>query len=395
MKIKSTFITKLTKLVCSVLYIFPIRSNRIVLVGDGNFKDNIRVFYDYLIDNGLNEKYEIIILVDDVAKYDFLKKKNVKLIRRNTLHPSLVKYYYLETASVVLYTHGVRIPVRRPGQRFIHTTHSAAQLKKMVKASTMTEAEKSKTLFVKDYHLKCGPEGQRLIMDNWGIEESKVPIIGMPRLDLLYRHRDVLRMLFQEMKIKKSVLSMETFRHANREGYNDSCVDSKYGLNVIHTQEELEVLSKYLEENDYLLIIKPHPKQDLSVMEKIKTRNIRFVVDDDLEKYGIQLYELVENCDIMLTDYSSIFYDFLLLNRPIGFLISDINEYRRGFAYDDPLSQMPGEKIRTVDELTHFFDKVNAGEDEWVSERKKIRDLVFTYQDANNCKRLIDFIENN
>ncbi|MBR6682938.1 MAG: CDP-glycerol glycerophosphotransferase family protein [Firmicutes bacterium] len=128
-------------------------------------------------------------------------------------------------------------------------------------------------------------------------------------------------------------------------------------------------------------------------MEKVKTRNIRFVVDDELERKGVQLYELVENCDIMLTDYSSIFYDFLLLNRPVGFLISDINEYTRGFFYSDPLSQMPGEKIRTAEELTRFFDKVNAGEDDWADERERIKNMVFTYQDANNCKRLLSFIE--
>ncbi|MBR6682939.1 MAG: hypothetical protein IKL38_01195, partial [Firmicutes bacterium] len=94
----------------------------------------------------------------------------------------------------------------------------------------------------------------------WGIEESKVPILGMPRLDLLYRHRDVLKLLFPDLNIKKCVLAMETFRQAPERGYNHSTFESRFGLNVVRSQEELETLSRYLEENGYLLIIKPHPK---------------------------------------------------------------------------------------------------------------------------------------
>lgn len=393
-KKKNTVHQILAKGVCSALELFPIRSNRMVLIGDGNFRDNTRVFFDYLIENKLNEKYEIIILVDDIEQYSFLKHENVKLLRRRAPMPaSIENLYYMETASVLVYTHGISLPGRRPGQLCIHTTHSASQLKQLLMASAMSEEEKSSSLFVQDYHLRCGPEGQRIFMTKWGVEESKVPILGMPRLDLLYRHRDVLKLLFPDLNIKKCVLAMETFRHAAERGYNDSTFESRFGLNVVRSQEELETLSRYLEENGYLLIIKPHPKQDLRVMEKVKTRNIRFVVDDELERKGVQLYELVENCDIMLTDYSSIFYDFLLLNRPVGFLISDINEYTRGFFYSDPLSQMPGEKIRTAEELTRFFDKVNAGEDDWADERERIKNMVFTYQDANNCKRLLSFIE--
>lgn len=381
---------RIDRCIASIFSVLPIRSNRICLVGDGNFRDNTRVFFDFLIHYDLNKKFQIIILVDDVSKYKYLATENVKVIRRNAPYPLVIKNFYLATSKTILYTHGISIKNRRPNQLVIHTTHSASQLKAIPKDAVSKNGE----LFKKDYHLRCGHEGQRILINAWGIDQEKLPILGMPRLDLLFRHRDVMGVLFPGAKVNKCILAMETFRQAPREGYTDSNNLSVYGLNVIKNIDELESLSRYLEDNGFFLLIKPHPKQDLSIMQAIKTHNIHFITDDELEMNGIQLYELVENCHVLLTDYSSIFYDYLLLDRPIGFLVNDIDDYQRGFIYDDPLLEMPGEKIRTFRNLIDFIEKVKVGEDVWQEERNRILKEVFMYRDNNNCRRLLSFIEN-
>ena len=61
---------------------------------------------------------------------------------------------------------------------------------------------------------------------------------------------------------------------------------------------------------------------------------------------------------------------------------------------EDPSAEMPGPKITDIATLTEFLDGVARGEDGYSAERKALMDKVFKYQDGNNCKRLMDFIEN-
>ena len=63
---------------------------------------------------------------------------------------------------------------------------------------------------------------------------------------------------------------------------------------------------------------------------------------------------------MLLTDFSSIYIDYLLLNKPIGFLISDFEQYSnsRGFVFKNPKEFMPGEIITKRDELIPFIEKV-------------------------------------
>ena len=76
-----------------------------------------------------------------------------------------------------------------------------------------------------------------------------------------------------------------------------------------------------------------------------------------MEKFNIQLYSLLGSVDILLTDFSSIYIDYLLLNRPIGFVAADFYEYSnsRGFVFDNPNDYMPGAKISSLKELKTFL----------------------------------------
>ena len=69
------------------------------------------------------------------------------------------------------------------------------------------------------------------------------------------------------------------------------------------------------------------------------------------------MYSLLGSADILLTDFSSIYIDYLLLNRPIGFVEDDFDEYSksRGFIFDNPEEYMPGVKIRSLEDLKTFL----------------------------------------
>lgn len=121
-------------------------------------------------------------------------------------------------------------------------------------------------------------------------------------------------------------------------------------------------------------MIKKHPFQLGWSENEEGFTNIRYVTEKLLEEKEVFLYSLVGVCDGLLTDYSSIAVDFILLNRPIGFVLTDYELYEkaRGFVFEKPLDYMPGEKIYNFTELQGFFEHVGDGKDLFAEERQRL-----------------------
>ena len=116
--------------------------------------------------------------------------------------------------------------------------------------------------------------------------------------------------------------------------------------------------------------------------------------NEDLFKKGIKLYELLGNTDALLTDYSSVYFDYLLTDKPIGFTIDDFELYgknRGGYAIDNPLEMMPGMKINTFDDLVQFLTCVSEGKDNYVAVRHQVNNLCNSFVTPNASKRILDF----
>ena len=366
--------------------LLPVDRRCLVLQSTPDYSDSARAFYDYLIENGVNRDHRIVWLVKDPKGY--AAPENVRFVANNADGLTLRRDYYLSVAKCAVFTHSAPIRRWRREQVFVHTTHSASQLKA---AATQAELEAKKRLVIPDYKLRCGRDGLERMMRRLGLPREKFAVIGLPRLDLLYRHRDCAPILFPGRRFEKLVICMETFRQSK--SWRDAETVAAYGMNILHTREELEALNAFLRQRGILLVVKPHPLQDLSFLEFIELDSIAFLTDADLAAKGVQLYELIENCDAMLTDYSSVYYDFLLLDRPIGFMIGDMAEYTRGFIIENPLDEMTGPKIRDFAGLEAFFEGIIAGEDDWKAQRHALRDRVFDYQDDRNCERLLAFLK--
>lgn len=74
------------------------------------------------------------------------------------------------------------------------------------------------------------------------------------------------------------------------------------------------------------------------------------------------------------------------------FLIDDFDLYeeKRGFTVEDPLSLMPGEKVRTPEELYLALERLGNGTDEWRSERMRVNGLVNRFTDDQSCRRVAE-----
>ena len=174
-------------------------------------------------------------------------------------------------------------------------------------------------------------------------DKNKIFVSGLPRNDYLYelsRSREVLREKYNVKINQKVILYAPTFRDKS----------TNYTLFI----EFINYLEKQLP-NDYLVGIRFHPK----IANNIKL-NGKFI---DLNKCDTE--EALVVSDILVTDYSSIIFDFSLLERPMVFYAPDVDDYydKRGFYYDytsfipGPVSGSKCQVLDFIMKSSSLFDK--------------------------------------
>jgi CDP-glycerol glycerophosphotransferase (TagB/SpsB family) len=131
---------------------------------------------------------------------------------------------------------------------------------------------------------------------------------------------------------------------------------------------------KILEEFNAVILLRGHINEKEENFKEIEGKIIRF--DSDI---CIDINEALNSIDLLITDYSSIYIDYLLLNRPIVFVPYDLEEYKEttGLLFDNYDYWTPGYKTLTY---SHFRKAIKEGltdEDPYVIERKTIKKIFF------------------
>src|SRR5208283_2067110 len=101
---------------------------------------------------------------------------------------------------------------------------------------------------------------------------------------------------------------------------------------------------------------------------------------------GCDIYEVLHLCDILITDYSSIFFDFLKFNKPIIFYPYDFLEYQKldRCFYFDYKQFVPGPIVYSFDEMLKLISRIlSNGLDGYQGKRKKLEEISF------QCKSLL------
>jgi CDP-glycerol glycerophosphotransferase (TagB/SpsB family) len=244
--------------------------------------------------------------------------------------------------------------------------------------------------FQLDFLICTSPLFKKIFFSAFRTKKERILITGYPRNDIFFREmKDVdigtsnnlsskMVNFKSQNKTKKIVLYAPTFR------------DTKEDVFKKDTQRLLLKLNNFCRENNVLFIFKPH-SNSVKIFKDEKNKklsNIYFATENQ------DIYPFLSSVDILITDYSSIFSDFLLLDRPIIFFPYDIDKYKikdREF-YFDYNEFTPGPKVYNIEELLETIKSVASGNDEYLEKRKKIREACFQDQDGNSSKRIFNSI---
>ena len=329
------------------------KRDRIVIYSNWGFRDNIRTLYQYLVDYGYQDKYEIICASNNF--YHLKKDEKVKFI---SIYNGL---YYFLTSKYFFYSFG-KYPIKPTKKQMVVNLWQGMPLKKIgnlengmenIDYNFFTKLVSSSDLFTP------------IMKAAFNANDEQILLVGNIRNDEL----------FEENK-DKNIIWMPTYR--NSKNYHDSQDAIIFSLDDLEFNRMNNLLAGY----EYHLYIKLHPLEESHFKFKNNYSNIHMLSEDIISQNYGTLYKFLGTTSALITDYSSVFLDYYLLNRPVAFTINDYEEYKekRGFVFEDVKSLMVGPTISNFDELLKFLLSVMKSEDEFYIERNKVNSVVNSIQ---------------
>lgn len=247
--------------------------------------------------------------------------------------------------------------------------------------------------FVGDYTLATSNEYKVIQSRELGIPVDHVLVTGLPKDDRLFNSEDVLvKFNIYRQKYKKIYIWMPTYRKAKFAHEEMDGDMNSFGINTM-SEEQITQLNTALQENDYMLIVKPHP-MDTLVLQRLNTfSNIKCITNKMLGDKDVQLYDLLSNCDTLLSDYSSVIVDYLILKRPITLVFADAESYKnsRGFVFDNIEEYLPGPIVSNYQQLLDYFLNSEEIDQNFEKKRDYLSDLLQKYHDAYSSRRVCDY----
>ncbi|MGD2435636.1 CDP-glycerol glycerophosphotransferase family protein [Bacillus velezensis] len=200
---------------------------------------------------------------------------------------------------------------------------------------------------------------------SFGIRDGQLLKTGVPLTDVYYEEH---KLELKHKWPKKIILYAPTFRDYDMQSFR-----------LPFTEEQLtNVLN-----GEYMLLVKLHPAVLHHISASFESELIKNVSD-------MRLHDLLKAADILITDYSSVPFEFALLNKPIFFFTYDLEEYdRKRGLIDNYTSVIPGKACHDSEALLEEMTKKPFH----AEEIKRFSDKWNMYSDGNSSEALLKFAE--
>ncbi|MGG0130769.1 CDP-glycerol glycerophosphotransferase family protein [Bacillus tropicus] len=339
------------RLLFNLFRVFPIQKKATFIMSYG---ENALSIYEKMREKKTD--LDVVFLYKPTCKYKLKDYPEVKSYQFETL--SIVNMieavYHLTTSKHVIIDNyfGFLSAVKfRKGTECIQLWHAAGAIKKFGLLATVFKKRnrRAQKRFVKVYNnfhkIVVGSDALATVYaDAFNLSQDQMLSTGIPRTDLFFdkmKKKQIINNFLNEnqfLREKKIILYAPTFRDGEIEHFN-------LNLNLEEIYKELH--------QEYIFLIKLHP----AVRNKI---NYLKQYSDFIFDYSLypNVNELLLITDILITDYSSIPFEFCLLNKPMIFYPYDLEQYKkqRGFI-EDYHATVPGPVVYSTKELIEVIQK--------------------------------------
>lgn len=357
-----------------------------------DFADNARALFDYALQIGLNNQYELVWIVKNPTEFvQYNKIKNVSFLSFDWSASSDqverdVYYRALCLAKYIFFTDAYGFARNcRSDQVRVQLWHGCGFKTRVnfVRCENRYEYTTVISDLYADIHANI-----------YGLQKGQILVTGYAKQDWLFHpHKDDLRRL-NIPEADKYIFWLPTFRSTERklEQLNEYNLKSDTGLSIVDSIEKMGCLNILLAEKNIILVVKLHPFQDRGMVHCEKYSNIYLLENEDLVAKDLPINRLLGQADALISDYSSAAVDFMLLDRPIAFMLEDVEKYEqsRGFVFDNIRDWLPGKEILSFEDICVFVEEIDKGYDTTICKRRMLRDKMHKYCDDNNCQRILE-----
>ena len=366
----------------SIINLFLPKNKNKYFIYDNTFRqDNLWAIKTFLEQDLKNQVYYY------VSKRTIEKNclNSTKYIRY--IHNVLTGFYHQCTSKYVFSGYGTyRFTVRtNKRQRILNTWHGTP-LKNIGYLKGDTPIFPYNDNF--DFILSPSPFFDEIFKKSFGATDKQLLKSGYPRNDKVIENTNY--DLFGK-NYKKTFLWLPTYRVS----MENNLLDSSMGFPILNKVNFISFCA-FLISKEILVILKPHPFMNLPSFLK-ESDNFKIIDNDFMFDNKLNLRALFKISNALITDYSSVIFDYLLLDKPIIFTVEDIEEYgdKRGFVVENPLIIMPGVKINTFKNLKNEIIKVVEDIDLYAQDREKINQFANAYHKESNVEYILNFMINN
>lgn len=243
--------------------------------------------------------------------------------------------------------------------------------------------------FYKNTHFRLMMSGSKLEYEllrsqYYGYPENRIKYTGLARYDNLIHYN----------KKENQILIMPTWRRwigresnilGRKKPFTESCYYKKWS----HLLNNKEFIN-YIEQNNLIIKFFPHHQMQ-KFLESFKTTSKNI---DILDEKDNNVQTLLKESALLITDYSSVVYDFAYMRKPVLYYQFDFDEFMSKHFQDDRIDYIKngyGDVCKTEEDLIRHI--INFNEDFELSEKYKKRiNTVFLFHDDKNCERIFNEI---
>lgn len=346
--------------ICNVfIRLRPIQKNKIAFISleSKKLESDLKLIYDGLDTN----KYHLVTVLTNF-------KKNSLWMNFLYFLNTIKQIFVINTSTLVIINDNnyVVSKFKRKGVKILQVWHAAGAIKKFGNA-----IPREYPISNYDFVICNGKYWIKPYSQAFGVKEEQVKAIGMPRLDhlcnknFIEKSRTKLYRQFPELKGKKVILYAPTFRGDIYQGMR------KVNINVNFIITQLG--------EEYAFLFKLHPLLKTEIISK--DRRVYNMNQQDL-------HELFSITDILISDFSSIIFDFSLLNKPIYYFVPDLDQYldKRG-CFVDYRQLMKGCIAENEQQLVELIRKRVPGNEKYLCEK------FLDWKDGKNLYRTLQLID--
>lgn len=345
--------------------------------------------FDALMKSDEFDDYEHVWQVNDpeeraLLQVEYSGCRNVRFVGKNS-----AGYFDAITSAKYIITN-ITMPfyfMKKPGQIYVNTWHGIP-LKTLgfdVPDGKYSARNTTRNFLQTDYIIspcRCTTKIFKHSYKLEGLYSGKLTECGYPRNDLIFSaDRDyVIDKLSVRGTIidtdKKIILYAPTWKGTSYE---------KADNDIARYDELCDYLSEHIDTEKYQILIKPHPTV-YKLLSEDERKSGKYVSS------SINTNELLSITDILVSDYSSVFFDFLLTDRPIIFYIPDVESYKEYRGVYFGLDALPGPYSCDMGDIAEWINDAENVRENYAEQYDKMKSWSCEFDDGNVSQKVIDAV---